>query len=300
MHQKAMRNAFDSHFNTTHYDWTAKQNNPSEINSDILLLAANFKPDIIFMQLQTPDIISVETASKLAEKSIVVNWTGDVRSPIPLWYKQIGAVIDITLFTNLNDVNEFIKDRLNAGFLPIGYDPEINFIVKDSPIQYPIVFCGSNYTSVNPFPLSVAREEMALKLKQMYNNKFYIFGSGWNNIDSTARFATVYEEAKIYQSALIGISYSHFDYDRYWSDRLIKMMGCGLFCLSHKYTGIEKDFEIGKHLDVFNNNLELIEKIDYYLNNNEKRQEIAQNGYELASTTHTWDAVMPQLKKLLS
>jgi spore maturation protein CgeB len=66
-------------------------------------------------------------------------------------------------------------------------------------------------------------------------------------------------------------------------------MGSGCFCLSHKYPGIEKDFVIGKHLDVFDSPAELIQKIDYYLANNHDRQRIADNGYQLAHSRFTCD-----------
>jgi spore maturation protein CgeB len=89
-----------------------------------------------------------------------------------------------------------------------------------------------------------------------------------------------YEEAYTYASSSIAISYSHFNINRYFSDRLIRAMGSGCFTLSHHYDGIELDFEVGKHLDSFTSLAGLKEKIDYYLEHEDERNKIASEGYK--------------------
>ena len=298
-HQKAMIKAFDDHFKAKHYDWTQKQSTPHLINEDVLQIANEFMPEVIFMQLQTPDIITPETVKKLSEIGIVINWTGDVRHPIPDWYKQIGREIDLTMFTNTNDVLEFNKQGIPAQFLPIGFDPEINTPQGVRKEISPIVFCGSNYKTANPFPLSVYREQMVHTLTSRYKKDFTVFGSGWDRYQPKASFIDIDEEAIVYRSGLIGINLSHFNYGRYYSDRMIKMMGSGIFVLSHHYPSIEEDFTIGKHLDTWKNICELTEKIDYYLNNNEERERIAKLGCQYAHDNFTWNNVAIQLKKII-
>lgn len=298
-HQKAMRNAFDKHFNTLHYDWTAKQNDTNSINADILQLAESFNPDIVFMQLQTPGIIHIETAKKLAEKSIVINWTGDVRAPIPNWYIELGKHIDVTMFTNNNDVATLNNMGINAQFLPIGFDPEINTPNGEKKPSPEIIFCGSNYSQAQPFPLSYEREEMVRFLDRNYKPNVGIYGAGWQEIIPYAQFIDINNEAIAYRSGKIGINLSHFNYDRYYSDRLLKMMACGILVLSHNYHGIEKDFTIGKHLDVFNNLHELKQKIDYYLSNPKKANKISTEGCNYVHQNYTWDSVLLQLKKII-
>ena len=76
--------------------------------------------------------------------------------------------------------------------------------------------------------------------------------------------------------------------ERYSSDRIFRAMGSGAFYLAHYYPGIEKDFTIGEHLDVWHDIDELEEKIAHYLTRPEEAAKIAFNGMELVHTKHTW------------
>ena len=54
---------------------------------------------------------------------------------------------------------------------------------------------------------------------------------------------------------------------------------CGSIVLSEYAPGTEEMFEIGKEIDVFHDEEEMVEKIRYYLVHEAEREEIAKNGY---------------------
>jgi hypothetical protein len=62
------------------------------------------------------------------------------------------------------------------------------------------------------------------------------------------------------------------------SDRVYKILAAGGFLLTQPWVDLEDHFTPGIHLDVFGTQEELSEKINYYLNNADKRKEIAING----------------------
>lgn len=64
--------------------------------------------------------------------------------------------------------------------------------------------------------------------------------------------------------------------------RPIEIALCGGFVLSEYAPGIEEMFKIGEEMDVFRTKEELLEKVRYYLNNDEERERIARRGYERA------------------
>ncbi len=76
----------------------------------------------------------------------------------------------------------------------------------------------------------------------------------------------------------IGIGINSFNRTKYSSDRLGNYMACGTFYLPHYFEGIEKVFSRYHDIDWYETIEELGEKIKYYLNNEEKRKEIAKNG----------------------
>ena len=63
------------------------------------------------------------------------------------------------------------------------------------------------------------------------------------------------------------------------SDRTYKIMASKGFLLTEPWFDMEKDFVIGKDLDIFSSNNEFLEKIDYYLLNEKIRNKIANSGY---------------------
>lgn len=63
------------------------------------------------------------------------------------------------------------------------------------------------------------------------------------------------------------------------SDRTYKVLASKGFLLTEPWDGMERDFTIGKDLDVFTNVEELKNKIEFYLTNEQLRKEIANNGF---------------------
>jgi len=250
---------------STNYAEIEPQDGPNKI----INLFNSHKPDIVFMQIQhdRPELLPV--VQVMNKKAVVINCCGDVREPMPEWYKTFSKHC-ITAFSNMEDVNE-----IGGEYLQIGIDPQIfnrdKLVVKSRDI----VFMANRSMC---FPLSEYRVKTVDFLKRIYKEKFELYGS-WPMANGNFNHDQ-YGENRIYNEAKIGISISHFDRHRYFSDRLPRIMGSGCFALSHHYKDIEKDFEVGQHLDTFKDHAELQRKIDYYLQNPDERQAIALNGWK--------------------
>lgn len=257
----------------------------------------DFRPDIVFIQIQTPNILEEETARILAANcKCVINWTGDVRHPIPQWYYDIGKQIDLTCFSNMTDVREFRTSGLKSEYLEIGYDPEIYKPEGEKIEAKDIVFLGNNYGD-GFFPESTYRREMVEFLTKEYPNNFGVYGNGWAN--SIGDFnSSQPEEAKLLRGAKIAINLSHYNYERYNSDRILRIMGTGVMCLTRHYLGLETDFSPDNNLVIWDNFDELKTNIDYYLKNDEQRIEIANNGHKLMLESFTYDSMIKKIINL--
>jgi len=102
--------------------------------------------------------------------------------------------------------------------------------------------------------------------------------------------AIIYRHSKIVLNITISECIS---LSRYFSDRLPMALCGGRFCLTNYQKNLEMVFKRGKHLDWYSSEDELKDKMIYYINNDNVREEIAKNGYFLAKDTFT-------MKKLLS
>jgi hypothetical protein len=261
---------------------------------------AGFIPDILFLQIQSDNIDGVSTPElfiplikELRNKGCkVINWNGDIRGGFPQWMAQMGA--NVTAFANMRDVRQ-----CNGKFLQIGIDP-VNFKKWDVKQTQDVVFMGNNYG--NQFPLGQFRQEACRSLRRKFDAKLYGKYEGsvgdLNVPDSKRVFEFQSAESKVYSGCAVAVSISHFHVERYTSDRLFRCMASGAFTLVHHYPSIEKDFEIGKHLDTFQSIPEMEEKVRYWLDHEEERSEIAEAGYIHVHENFTYKNMAQNILKL--
>jgi len=261
------------------------------INDQIHKAINEYEFDIAFFQVQSPGIVHPFLFHNIQDKGIfTINWSGDIRIGTPDWYFNTGA--NLTLFTNERDVRNLRSQGLKSDFLQIGIDPKVFNIYSEQQEKRNVVFMGNNYG--NQFPLGRERSFMA---QWLLNSGYTVIGSYRGSIFSLN--GNQPEESIVYNNSKIGINYSHFNDDRYTSDRMFRILASGCFCLSHHYKGIETDFEVGKHLDTFKNTRELKSKIDYYLSHEKERNEIAKNGYDLCHEKFTYKSMVENLFNLV-
>jgi spore maturation protein CgeB len=77
--------------------------------------------------------------------------------------------------------------------------------------------------------------------------------------------------------------------------RLFETLAAGRFLLTDYCEEIEDLFEVGREIEVFRSSGELVDKVRYYLENDDKRQAIAQRGHEKFLESHSWRNRVEQL-----
>lgn len=283
----SMRKAFLK--NCDHYiELSTGENN---VNQKAIQMAKAFKPDLMFMQIQAPNIIHLETVKELKKTgAFIVNWNGDIRASTPQWMIEMAEHIDRTLFSNDRDS----KKVKNGGYLEIGYDPEIFSPIGDNYDLPAIGFFGNNY-GARMFELSRMRLQMNQLLMRHFGKQYAVYGNNWINAKANFNISQA-EESKAYRGIKIGINLSHFDAPKYTSDRIYRMMGSGCFCLAKRYDGMP--FIDHEHLRVWDTFSELIHLIKHYLIHEDERKEIAKRGHEFVLNNFTFDHMIKNLLKI--
>ncbi len=83
------------------------------------------------------------------------------------------------------------------------------------------------------------------------------------------------------------------------SDRELRVMASGGFCL-HEFAGeIPARFEIGVDLDTFYSPKDAVEKVWYYLDNPEEREQIAMRGMNLVRQKYTYTTFLNEVFRLI-
>jgi spore maturation protein CgeB len=299
----AMIKGFSKSFDNYRFvDWTSwvSIKNTAGLRSHIIDLMEKGRYDVVFMQIQSPDVIDGETAKRMSELcGLLINWTWDYREPTPEWFYDV-APFALSCFTNEVDVDNLLRFGCRAEFLQSGFDDEVyspdGQLLKGTP---EIVFMANNYLNEDEiFPLSDFRLRLVRKLKERYGDRFGVYGFGWPGQSPLVNFMHRNKaEADVYRSSKVAINLSHFEAERYTSDRMLRILGTGTLCLSHRYPGIEKDFVDGEHLLIWDDEDRLFALIDEYAGPGFfSSTNIAGSGCKLVHMNYKWCDMASRIK----
>ena len=290
-------NAFKKKFDVVDTLYWDEFTDNKYLNEVIQARVKAHKYDIVFMQIQGANIIKKETAKVLSEHALVFNWTGDVRNNID-WYLEIGEYV-VTLFTNMNDIEKMRKLGYRSDYLQTGYDTEYYFNTN-KPRLNNIAFCANYYSRMN-FPLTQYRADAIQFLKENLPENFNLYGQNWDILDLKAEgIADNQHEALLYNATSLALSISHYNYSRYFSDRLLREMACGCCVLSHRYKDCEKDFSDGENIVFWDNYQDMLSKAKYLFDNPQKAREIGNNAAKFVAENYNWEVVLDRFKLLIN
>lgn len=133
------------------------------------------------------------------------------------------------------------------------------------------------------------------KLRERYGDRFKLIehgseGAPWRG----KKLNKLYASAKVVVGDSCNVN-PMFKHEKYWSDRVPETLGRSAGFLIHPYVkGLESAYELGKELvtyeygDFFN----LFNYIDFYLDHDDERKEIALAGFRRTIKDHTYTARM--------
>lgn len=81
--------------------------------------------------------------------------------------------------------------------------------------------------------------------------------------------------------------------------RTFETTGCKTFLLTNYTPGLEKLFDIGKEIVIYDSIEDLDNKIEYYLKNEANREEIAKRGYDKSKKYHTYSKRAEMLLEII-
>lgn len=264
----------------------------------LLTTAGTCNPELIFLHVQSQDIIDAETAEKLKAIAYTVMYTFDCREKDKTeWLYELAPHVDRVYFSNLTDVKECVSRGIyNTEVMQSSCD--IDFYkkgFKENIFSYPeVAFVGGDYSRSNMnFPKADERKAMVEFMRNEFPTKFASFGMG----QMENRFIKQQEEVLIYNHARICLSQNNYARPMYTSDRIWRIMASGCMCLAENFEGLDTMFEVGKHLDTWETLEELKDKTRYYLRNHTHMDTIAWRGMEHVRNNHSWQKRFELLKQ---
>ncbi len=216
--------------------------------------------DVIFViENYTSDWLPINEISN--SKKLKIFWSIDSHCVLEQ-HKQLCRLLNIDILLNstesyLPNFDGLVK---KSYWFPNSYSCELIF-PKNIEKTIDIGFCGN-----------VLNRGHVIDSLDKYDIKKDIFVIGDDMVD-------VINSYKIHLNCNISNDINY---------RTFETTGCGTFLLTNYTPGLEKLFDIGKEIVVYNDLNDLDNKVKYYLENEEEREKIAKAGYERSKKDHTY------------
>lgn len=289
-------------YNVTPFDWQKIRfaEKAQGVNDRLLFKVAQENPAVVFLHVQSPDVLDVAVLESISKKSFIVFYTFDVRNDIK-WIKELAPYVGLILFADKESVNECKKDGIeNVDYLP----PAADYLqyrrleIREATDEFgEIVFIGNNTTgSALNFPKAEERAEMVNFLQNQFGSRFKVYGLNWG---MNSQMVYPHIETMVYNSAKIAITHNHYSRAGYQSDRMYRAMGSGIYTIAQYYHGINQDFNPTTNSTWIDFDM-LAEEIEKALSNDERRKMIADNGHGFVRQHHTWAKRAERMKNLIS
>lgn len=294
-----METAFKEYFKEVHsIDWQAIRFNYglADLRQWILDKCFFCRPDLIFIQIQKPEILEVDFFKELSDFGAVVNYTEDVREDTS-WYEEVAPHIALTLFTNIDDVEKLqAKGIKNVAYMPVSYNHVWYRPMAKTEKNYgDIIFIGNNYVGTAlDFPGAQERQDMINFMKQEYGDRFQAYGMGQEN-----QMLLPAQCVEAYNNCKIAITHSNFKRKNYCSDRNLNAMACGALVIHQDFQGRMAMFADAPHLFTWDGFEDLKYYCDWLLSMPNPR-EVSSSTPAYTMQYHSWYARVLDLKKMLS
>ena len=158
------------------------------------------------------------------------------------------------------------------------------FYPLDIEKKYDVTFIGAPYGKRIDYVREAIKNKINIK----------VFGKGWDKFNDIKEYWGGYVSA---DDMNMIINQSKINLNFMWSSqggyqvkgRNFELSGCNVFQLCNFGEELLEYFEPNINIGVFNNKKDFIEQINYYLKNNKKREQIADNSFNLTMEKHTWN-----------
>jgi glycosyltransferase involved in cell wall biosynthesis len=196
---------------------------------------------------------------------------------------------------------------VKAEYIPLGFEPLVLEKLRERKSGdggqlnrennqkiYDVVFAGSLHQAHR------SRIPFLKKIADAFGDKFHIWTQSFSSLPSELR--------KNFRGAVFNIDYyyvlskskillNHHGSILPWAHnlRLFETTGVGSFLLTDNLPGIDELFEVGKEVETYDSIDECVDKIKYYLLNEEERENIAKAGQIRTLRDHTYEKRIEKL-----
>lgn len=309
--QRGMMHAFDSLFETRHFDYLEYSRGgltPAEVTAQFVRDVVDFAPDWLWGQYQNSNIIQADGIRELRRQlpqMVTTSWMGDCRATLSDYLQSISAATHLSLIAAAGQEKLFRDAGApDVRYMQIGLDWEEDILACRGyvpPFRVPdVVLCGNNYGSQFP---GTPQRHAAIRALMRAGIDVGVVGSGWPHDIPCAGSCHVKEQIGVWTRAKVGISVSNFNtIPLYYSDRQLISIASGTPVVCYHVPELELEFTHDVDCLFFHDEEELVAHVQALLADPAMRRRIGDAGRATAIREHTWFSrileVLPTIERL--
>lgn len=256
-----------------------------------------FEPELIIVIIRNipPKVIDM---IKKQLKTKIIFWTGDSLLNLDRGYVFLSDydawfVKDMFMY-------DFMKNKsgLNVYYLAECCNPDFHYLENE--IEF-----GSLHNVTIAGTLYPYRASIISQLEQK-NINVDIFGSiprwmdeKWHK-QHTNKYIKLEYKRRVFRGSKINLNTLHYSEVEGANCRLFELAGCGGFQLCDKRKIIKSYFKEDEEIVLYESTSELIEKVNFFQNNIEQAEEIANRASKRAHAEHTYEKRILQIFKYIN
>jgi hypothetical protein len=234
-----------------------------------------FKPDVVFVFFRDLPLV---LADEFRQHARLVIWCEEMLGKVDPTIVDYFRLADLVCMSNPSRfpiLREHGLDRMV--FLMSGFSPRFHRPAPVQPKIRDVAFVGGpGYRG--------QRAELLAKIARHFDTE--VFGMHWNrwaHVTSGVRVRRPIDNrgyAKVCASSRIVLGVNETNEDAgYFSNRTFLTLACGGFHLTHYVPGLEHVFTKGEHLDWFDGEHDVLDRIAFWLRHDDERARIAAGGH---------------------
>lgn len=255
----------------------------SSLNRALLQRVEEMSPDVVLCVLMHYEVW-LETIRLIRDSgTIVINWATDDSWKYTMFSKLIGSEFDLYAMTYPDVVVLYHRDGIDSVCLS-QWAANAEALVPPIPARecrYPVSFVGAAYGNRSVMVEALCREGVEVAC----------FGHGWPAGPVEAK-----RISEIVRSSQVSLNFSEgsrrgslVGADRQIKARIFEVPGYGGCLLTERAPNLDRYFRIGEEILTFEGCGELAGAVKTLLANPDRRDMIAQCGFERVSREHTYD-----------
>jgi len=259
----------------------------ADMNRQLLETVEREKPNVIFCVLMTYEIW-LETLQLIREGSdtALIHWATDDSWKYEQFSRFIAPAFDVYATTYPSALKKAANDGIDNLMLTqwAADSSRMTAPLKSDACRYQVSFVGSKYGNRSQWIEDLEQRDIHVET----------FGYGWPNGPVAAEDIT-----RIMRESRISLNFADSGVvmvdgkpvrSRQIKARVFEVPGAGGLLATERAEHLESFYAVDEEIVVFDGIDDLVEKIEYLLTHPDKRDAIAQAGYERTAHEHSYEA----------